>query len=60
MQLASSVPYVSEDIPVLPRSAAAVNTERECGSRGSLGRFPALEAMPLMLAHAGKLMKFGA
>jgi len=32
MQLASSVPYVSEDIPVLPRSAAAVNTERECGS----------------------------
>lgn len=35
-------------------------SERECGSRGSLGRFPALQAMSLMLAHAGKLMKFGA
>ncbi len=35
-------------------------TERECGNRGSLGRFPALQAMPLMLAHAGKLMKYGA
>lgn len=34
-------------------------TEREC-SRGWLGRFQAIYAMPLMLAHAGKLKKFGA
>jgi len=34
-------------------------TEREC-SRGGLGRFPALQAMALMLAHAGKLKKYGA
>jgi 2,3-bisphosphoglycerate-independent phosphoglycerate mutase len=34
-------------------------SEREC-SRGSLGRFQAIYAMPLMLAHAGKLKKFGA
>lgn len=34
-------------------------SEREC-SQGFLGRFPAIYAMPLMLAHAGKLKKFGA
>ncbi len=34
-------------------------TESEC-LRGSLGQFPALHAMPLMLAHARKLEKFGA
>lgn len=34
-------------------------SEKEC-SRGYLGRFPALSAMPLMLAHAEKLKKFGA
>lgn len=34
-------------------------TEREC-ARGNLGQFPALDAMPLMLAHAGRLEKFGA
>ncbi len=34
-------------------------TEREC-SQGFLGRFQAIYAMPLMLAHAGKLKKFGA
>ena len=34
-------------------------TERECG-RGSLGRFESIYAMPLMLAHAGKLKKYGA
>jgi 2,3-bisphosphoglycerate-independent phosphoglycerate mutase len=34
-------------------------SERAC-SRGFLGRFPSVYAMPLMLAHAGKLQKFGA
>jgi 2,3-bisphosphoglycerate-independent phosphoglycerate mutase len=34
-------------------------SEKECG-RGSLGRFESLYALPLMLAHAGKLMKYGA
>jgi 2,3-bisphosphoglycerate-independent phosphoglycerate mutase len=34
-------------------------TERSCG-KGLLGRFRALYAMPLMLAHALKLKKFGA
>lgn len=37
----------------------ALFSEREC-SRGFLGRFQAIYAMPLMLAHAGKLKKFGA
>ncbi len=36
-----------------------VFTERSC-SRGMLGCFPALEAMPLILGHAGKMKKFGA
>jgi 2,3-bisphosphoglycerate-independent phosphoglycerate mutase len=34
-------------------------SERAC-SHGFLGRFPSLYAMPLMLAHAGKLKKYGA
>jgi 2,3-bisphosphoglycerate-independent phosphoglycerate mutase len=34
-------------------------TERNC-ARGGLGIFPAVEAMPMMLAHAQKLAKFGA
>jgi len=34
-------------------------SERDCG-RGSLGRFPALQVMPLMLAAGLKLKKFGA
>lgn len=34
-------------------------TERYC-AKGGLGIFPAVEAMPLMLAHAQKLAKFGA
>jgi 2,3-bisphosphoglycerate-independent phosphoglycerate mutase len=36
-----------------------VFTEREC-AQGLLGRFRSIFAMPLMLAHAGKLKKFGA
>ncbi len=38
---------------------AARFSEREC-ARGSLGRFPAVEAMALMLANAQKMKKFGA
>jgi 2,3-bisphosphoglycerate-independent phosphoglycerate mutase len=34
-------------------------TERSCG-QGLLGRFPSLHTMPLMLAHALKLKKYGA
>jgi 2,3-bisphosphoglycerate-independent phosphoglycerate mutase len=34
-------------------------TELEC-SRGALGLFLSLSAMPLMLAHAGKMKKYGA
>ena len=34
-------------------------SERAC-SKGALGRFPALDIMPLALAHAQKLAKFGA
>jgi 2,3-bisphosphoglycerate-independent phosphoglycerate mutase len=34
-------------------------SERTC-SQGYLGRFQAIYAMPLMLAHAGKLKKYGA
>lgn len=33
--------------------------ERAC-ARGGLGTFPALDTMPLALAHAGRLEKFGA
>ncbi len=34
-------------------------SEEAC-SRGSLGRFPALEVMPLLMAHGRKLAKYGA
>jgi len=34
-------------------------SEKEC-AQGYLGRFPALYAMPLMLAHAQKMKKYGA
>jgi 2,3-bisphosphoglycerate-independent phosphoglycerate mutase len=48
---------------LLARSAfpdeVEVFSERAC-SRGYLGRFPSLYAMPLVLAHAGKMKKFGA
>lgn len=52
-------------VPVLLAAATArpdgVDTfgERAC-LRGSLGRFPAVDIMPLAMAHALKLTKFGA
>jgi 2,3-bisphosphoglycerate-independent phosphoglycerate mutase len=33
--------------------------EQEC-LKGSLGTFPAVDVMPLAMAHAGRLMKYGA
>lgn len=41
------------------RDACLRFSEAEC-QRGGLGRHPAVEVMPLLLAHAGKLEKFGA
>ncbi|HEX2908771.1 MAG TPA: hypothetical protein VHO69_18010, partial [Phototrophicaceae bacterium] len=38
---------------------AQVFGERECIG-GGLGQFPATDLMPLALAHAGRLAKFGA
>ncbi|GAB4239113.1 MAG: 2,3-bisphosphoglycerate-independent phosphoglycerate mutase [Acidobacteriota bacterium] len=52
-------------VPVLLHSrysrigGAAGFNETEC-ARGVLGRFPARDLMPLALAHAGRLQKFGA
>ena len=52
-------------VPFLLHSAVARGgsvqhfTERECLG-GSLGIFPAVEAMPLAMAHAGRLQKYGA
>ncbi|MCK4352868.1 2,3-bisphosphoglycerate-independent phosphoglycerate mutase [candidate division WOR-3 bacterium] len=43
---------------IIPDSAKRF-TEREC-MRGGLGHFNAVDAIPLMLAHALKLKKFGA
>ncbi|MDH4197810.1 MAG: 2,3-bisphosphoglycerate-independent phosphoglycerate mutase [Candidatus Aminicenantes bacterium] len=45
--------------PTAGRDDVEVFTERAC-AKGLLGRFPALRAMPLMLAHALKLKKYGA
>ncbi|OGD12350.1 MAG: phosphoglycerate mutase [Candidatus Aminicenantes bacterium RBG_13_62_12] len=51
-------PFLLSSKSALP-DRVTVFTEREC-SLGILGRFPALEVMPLLLAHAGRLKKFGA
>ena len=52
-------------VPVLIKSPYVLGgicndfSEREC-IRGELGIFPAINLMPLALAHAGRLKKFGA
>ncbi|OGF44336.1 MAG: phosphoglycerate mutase [Candidatus Firestonebacteria bacterium RIFOXYA2_FULL_40_8] len=51
-------PFVLVSKYLIPDEAAAFN-EREC-KKGGLGQFLAVEAMPLMLGHAGKLEKYGA
>ena len=41
------------------RRAGAAFSEADC-ARGMLGTFPAKEALPLAMAHAGRLAKYGA
>jgi 2,3-bisphosphoglycerate-independent phosphoglycerate mutase len=45
--------------PTAQTDAVKAFTEVEC-SQGYLGRFEAFQTMPLLLAHAGKLKKYGA
>jgi 2,3-bisphosphoglycerate-independent phosphoglycerate mutase len=51
-------PFMIAAASAMPDDVADFS-ERSC-SKGFLGRFPSLYAMPLMLAHAGKLKKYGA
>jgi 2,3-bisphosphoglycerate-independent phosphoglycerate mutase len=51
-------PFLLVSKYALPDSAERFS-EREC-SHGYLGRFPAVYAVPLMLAHALKMKKYGA
>ncbi len=52
------VPFVMRARLVRHDDVAAFN-ERAC-ARGLLGTFPACEALPLAMAHAGRFTKFGA
>jgi 2,3-bisphosphoglycerate-independent phosphoglycerate mutase len=51
-------PFLIAARSAMPDDVSAFS-ERAC-RRGFLGRFPALQAMPLLLSHAGKLQKYGA
>lgn len=51
------VPFLLHAKTVFPDQTTTFS-ERAC-MQGGLGHFPATDAMPLMLAHAGKLAKFG-
>lgn len=51
-------PFMLHAVTAMPDSVDRFS-ERTCG-QGYLGRFQAIFAMPLMLAHAGKLKKYGA
>ncbi|MBN1826148.1 MAG: 2,3-bisphosphoglycerate-independent phosphoglycerate mutase [Candidatus Eisenbacteria bacterium] len=52
------VPFLIQGRTVRPDDRARFG-ESDC-SGGSLGRFPAIHILPLALAHAGRLKKFGA
>lgn len=52
------VPFVLSSSSIRPDDARNLD-ERSC-QRGSLGIFPATEVMPLAMAHAGRLAKYGA
>ena len=52
------VPFLLRSSYVRPTPDATFD-ERAC-ARGSLGTFPAVEVMPLAMAHAGRLAKYGA
>ena len=51
------VPFLLHATTAFPDHTTTFS-ERAC-MQGGLGRFPATDALPLMLAHAGKLAKFG-
>ena len=51
------VPFLINSTAV--RGIGGEFNESDC-SRGHLGTFPAVEAMPLAMAHAGRLRKYGA
>ena len=51
------VPFLLHATTAFPDHTTTFS-ERSC-MQGGLGRFPATTALPLMLAHAGKLAKFG-
>jgi len=52
------VPFALSAANIQPGTAHNLD-ERSC-LRGSLGTFPATEVMPLAMAHAGRLAKYGA
>ncbi len=52
------VPFLLHS-PFVRKNASVVFSEMEC-SRGTLGNFQAINAIPLMLAHTLKLKKYGA
>ena len=54
-----SVPFLLHSPYVRPHIQVEDFGERSC-ARGNLGMFPAKEVMGLLLAHAGRLRKFGA
>lgn len=52
------VPFLLHS-PTTRSTPGAAFTEADCG-RGLLGTFPAKESLPLAMAHAGRLAKYGA
>ena len=52
------VPFLLHSATTRHRVGAAF-TETDCG-QGLLGTFPAKESLPIAMAHAGRLAKYGA